>query len=209
MAWTLLVSCLLVEDNRGCERRGGGTERAAGRFSRSPRDSNPAPGGGSAAALVVAIAARLVGSVAQISAPSWNEAGGVQAQAEAIERRISPLVDLDARRYEEALHALGGRGSTPGEERDALLGEALARAAEPPLQIAEAAADIAELATLAAEHGEPAIRADVVAAATLAEAAAAAAATLVEVNLGTLMAGPRIEAGAPASQARRRGAPAR
>ena len=171
----------------------GALNEPVGEFLAALGDASPAPGGGSAAALVVAIAARLIGSVAQISAASWSEAGGTKAQAEAIERRIAPVVDLDARRYEEALHALAERSSAPAAERDAQLGKTLERAAEPPLQIAEAAADIAELAALAAERGEPAIRADAVSAAALAEAAATAAAALVEVNLGTLADDWRIE----------------
>ena len=171
----------------------GALNEPVGEFLAALGNASPAPGGGSAAALAVAMAARLIGSVAQISAASWDEAGGARAQAEAIERRIAPLVNLDARRYEEALHALAERSSTPAQERDTQLGEMLERAAEPPLQISEAAADVAELAALAAERGEPASRADALSAAALAEAAAAAAAALVEVNLGTLAGDWRIE----------------
>ena len=49
------------------------------------------------------------------------------------------------------------------------------RAAEVPLRIAEAAADVSELAALAAAEGKPALRPDAAAAATLAEAAVRAA----------------------------------
>ena len=58
-------------------------------------------------------------------------------------------------------------------------------AAELPLAIAEAAADVAELALLAAEEGDPRARADAVVAAALAEGAVAGAVELVERNLAT------------------------
>ena len=45
--------------------------------------------------------------------------------------------------------------------------------------------DVASLAAVVAERGEQALRADAVAGALLAQGAARAAATLVEVNLGT------------------------
>jgi formiminotetrahydrofolate cyclodeaminase len=52
-----------------------------------------------------------------------------------------------------------------------------------PLRIAEAAADVAELASVAAAEGSPHLRPDATAAAALAEAATRAAAHLVEINL--------------------------
>ena len=63
---------------------------------------------------------------------------------------------------------------------------------EIPLEIAEAAVDVASLAAVVAERGEQALRADAVAAALLAQGAARAAATLVEVNLGTTSADERV-----------------
>ena len=72
------------------------------------------------------------------------------------------------------------------EQRDFALGTALLRAAEVPLRIAEAAADVAELAALTAAEGSPHLRADATAAAALAEAATRAAAHLVDINLATV-----------------------
>ena len=83
-----------------------------------------------------------------------------------------------------------GDGAGGGDPQD--LGLALERAAEVPLEIAEAAVDVASLAALVAERGEQALRADAVAAAVLALAAARAAATLVEVNLGTTASDERV-----------------
>ncbi len=61
-----------------------------------------------------------------------------------------------------------------------------------PLEIAEVAVDVAALAAVVAERGDQAMRADAVSAALLAEAAARAAATLVEVNLGTTSSDERV-----------------
>jgi methenyltetrahydrofolate cyclohydrolase len=135
------------------------------------------PGGGTAAALTVAVAAGLVAMVARRSRESWSEAGGVAAQAVAVQERVAPLAEADAEAWAAALEALAaGRG-------DDELERMLADAVEIPLRIGEAAADVASLAALAAEMGEGTFRGDAAAAALLAEAAARAAGTLVSLNL--------------------------
>lgn len=131
-------------------------------------------GGGPFAAHVTAAAAMLLADIARASASTWPEARGVAAQAEALHDRTSPLADLSAKAYAEALAAEGG---------DFELGRAYAKAAEPPLEIAEAAASVAELAAYVAEHAEPARRADAVSAGLVAAGCAHAAAELVAVNL--------------------------
>jgi methenyltetrahydrofolate cyclohydrolase len=142
-----------------------------------------APGGGSAAALTVAIAAGLVAMVARCSRDSWPEASGVAAQALAIQDRAAPLANVDAKAWDEALAAL--RNVSDGEGGgDSALERALERAAAVPLEIAQLGADVAELAAHGAEHCDEAYRADAAAAVALATGAAHAAAHLVEVNLG-------------------------
>ncbi|MDH4176298.1 MAG: cyclodeaminase/cyclohydrolase family protein [Thermoleophilia bacterium] len=144
----------------------------------------PSPCGGSAAAVGAAMGAALVALVAR-SSPTWEEAGGVAAQASALRARLTELADEDVRAFGAALEAMAvARGS--GGARDHLVGVALEHAAEVPLAIAAAAADVAELAALAATEGKASVRADAVAGALLAEAAAVAAAHLVEVNLAML-----------------------
>jgi methenyltetrahydrofolate cyclohydrolase len=135
------------------------------------------PGGGSVAALVTATAAGLVAKVARASSDSWREARSVAAQADTLRDRVVPVVELDAETYEAALgtRAMGGD--------DFELGRAYARAAEPPLQIVETAADVAMLAKLVAGCGEQSMRADALTAAALAAGAARSAAELVAVNL--------------------------
>ena len=137
----------------------------------------PGPGGGSAAALTVSVAAGLVAMSARASAGTWPEARGVAAQARALLARTAPLVEADAEAWHEALSALAER---PAAEE---LEEKLTRAAQVPLSIADTAADVAALAALAAERGDGTYRGDAAAAAVLAEAGARAAAKLVAVNL--------------------------
>lgn len=150
------------------------------------------PGGGSAAALVTAIAAGLLAKVARGSGDSWPDAAGIAAQAECLRDRATPLAEADAEQYEAALRVREETGGEPGERRDFALGQAYAKAAEPPLQIVRAASDVAQLAIAVAENGEPALRADAVVAALLAAAAAKAAAELVAVNLTASASDPRV-----------------
>jgi methenyltetrahydrofolate cyclohydrolase len=152
----------------------------------------PAPGGGSAAAIVVAMAAGLVTMVARASKEHWPEAGGVIGQAETFRARVAPLAQADAEAYVEALTALRGREKLEERYRDQKLREALERAAEVPLRIAEAGSDLACLAALLVENGNPEVRADAAAAAVLAEGGARAAAKLVETNLGAMDDDPRV-----------------
>jgi glutamate formiminotransferase/formiminotetrahydrofolate cyclodeaminase len=132
----------------------------------------PAPGGGSAAALAGAMAAALCAKVARLSGD-----GGSTAQAAALCRRLTALAAEDARVFASALSELERR------DDDFKLGRALDRAADAPLRIAEACTDVAVLASLLAEQGSPALSADARSAAALAAGAPRAASVLVEVNL--------------------------
>ena len=152
----------------------------------------PAPGAGSAAAIVVAMAAGLVAMVARASKEFWPEAGGAIGQAEAFRARVAPLAQADAEVYREALSALRRREALEERYRDQQLRAALERAADIPLKIAEAGSDLACLAALLVENGNPEVRADAAAASLLAEGGARAAAKLVEINLGTTEDDPRV-----------------
>jgi formiminotetrahydrofolate cyclodeaminase len=138
----------------------------------------PGPAGGSAAALATTMASGLVRLVARVS-HDWEDAPGIAAQAAALGDRSLVLAEDDHLAYAHAVEQLRA------PDRDAALGRALRRAAEVPLQISETAADVAYLAALAAREGAEQVRADAWAAVTLAEAASAAAARLVHVNLAT------------------------
>src|SRR4051795_3409419 len=146
-----------------------------------------APGGGSALAITVANAAAVVAMAARVS-----DDPGLAAQAEALRARTAPLAQLDSDTYEAALAVRDQVAGLEPEQRDWQIGKAFARAAEPPLEIARAAADVAELAAELATAGSPVIRADAVAAAALAAAVARGALAMVAVNLTALGGDPRI-----------------
>jgi formiminotetrahydrofolate cyclodeaminase len=132
----------------------------------------PAPGGGSAAALVGAMAAALCAKVAHFSGN-----GGAAAQAAALCRRLTALADEDARLFTTALAELERR------DDDFKLGRALEQAADAPLRIVEACLDVAVLASSLADEASER-QADARSAAALAAGAARAATVLVEANLG-------------------------
>jgi formiminotetrahydrofolate cyclodeaminase len=150
------------------------------------------PAGGSVAALVAACAAALLAKIARASS-GWSESTGVAAQADSLRERATALVQEVAEEYEAALRARADESEAAGPRRDFALGRAYARAAEPPLQLARLAADVAQLAVVVAQNSDPALRADAVTAASLAAGAAGAAAELVAVNLTASATDPRVK----------------
>jgi formiminotetrahydrofolate cyclodeaminase len=145
------------------------------------------PGAGAVAALSAAAAAALVELAARATnRDDWHEAAGAAAQARRLRERLVPLARQDAEAYAAAVAKLQERGD------DYELGEALALAADLPLEIAGHAENVAALAAEASAHANPDLRADAAAAAALALGAAWAAAKLVEVNLAMHDADPRL-----------------
>jgi formiminotetrahydrofolate cyclodeaminase len=151
-----------------------------------------APSGGSAAAVTVAMAAGLVVMAAQASKEYWPEAGGAIGQAETFRARVAPLAQADADVYRDAVAILRRREEVSERYRDQTLRDALEKSAEIPVRIVEAGADLACLAALLVENGNPEVRADAVAACALAEGGARAAAALVEANLGATQDDARV-----------------
>jgi methenyltetrahydrofolate cyclohydrolase len=152
---------------------------------------SPAPGGGSIAALVVALAAGLVETVARASV-GWGDAKGLAAQAKALRERVEPLAQRDADAYEEALVALRLPDVIEPEVRRETIERSLSAAAEVPLAIAVIAADVADVAATAADCADPSTCADASVAAVLAEGAARGAAHLVAINLTTSAGDDRV-----------------
>jgi formiminotetrahydrofolate cyclodeaminase len=145
------------------------------------------PGAGAIAALSAASAAALVELAARATdTEAWPEAAGAAAQAHKLRERLVPLARRNAEAYQTAVAQLRDRGD------DFALGEALARAADLPLEIADHAENVAALAAEAAARAHPEVRADAAAAAALALGAAWAAAKLVEVNLAMHEDDPRL-----------------
>jgi formiminotetrahydrofolate cyclodeaminase len=150
------------------------------------------PASGWVAGVSASFAAALVAKAA-VRSEGWSNSAGARAQAIDLRDRLLALAARDAKAYEAALGAL--------EQPDDGLAPALAEAAEVPLALAEAAADVALLAAHATERADGASRADAAAAATLAAGAARAAAKLVAINLSTQPGDERIAAAARAVEA--------
>jgi len=154
-----------------------------------------APGGGSVAAVVGAMGASLTAMAARFSKEQWEDAAGAVAQAEALKARLLPLADEDARAYETVLLALRMPRDVDVDDdvRDAAIGDALSRATDVPLAIAEASLDVATLACELAERGNPNLHGDAAAAVFLSEAAVRTCANLVEINLATREGDERLD----------------
>jgi formiminotetrahydrofolate cyclodeaminase len=142
----------------------------------------PAPGGGSVAAIAVALAAGLSGMAARLSAGRLADAPELADRADASRRRVAPLAAADAESYGSVLAAY--REPDP-ETRKARARDALSGAAEVPLAVAEIGNDVAGVAARLAEEGNPNLRGDALAAVFLARAGVRAASALVGINLSS------------------------
>jgi methenyltetrahydrofolate cyclohydrolase len=147
--------------------------------------SDPAPGGGSSAAVAAALAAALLEMSAGIELarerPSQELSADTPARAAELRRQALALADQDLSSYAPVLDALRLPNEHP--ERAERLEAALTEASRAPLAIAELGAEAAELAARATSESDPAVRGDALAGTLIAEAATAAAASLVEINL--------------------------
>lgn len=147
----------------------------------------PAPGGGCSAAWAGAFGAGLVEMAASFTLARPKYAGvhhrmaDVRKEAKILRRRLLELAEADARGYEPVLLALRMPEQHP--ERRSRLDEAQSNAADVPLETAEAAARVAELAAETARVGNVHLMGDSATAAAVAEGASRAAARLVEINL--------------------------
>lgn len=159
----------------------------------------PAPGGGSAVALTVALSAGLTAMAARFSAQQVEDSEELAFQADQLRHRAAALVDEDARAYHAVLDTRRDCGAGSSTAR-----RALQHAAIVPLQICELAGQTATLAARLATDGNPNLRGDAITAALLAEAAACSAAILVRINIaaGAPDAGLSPRAAHAASQAR-------
>ena len=129
--------------------------------------TDPAPGGGSSAAL------------AETPDPALSD--DLPERARELRAQALALADRDLSSYAPVLDALRLPEGHP--ERAPRLEAALTEASQAPLAIAEAAAEAAELGARVTIASKPAVRGDALAGVLIAEAATAAAASLVEINL--------------------------
>jgi len=147
--------------------------------------TDPAPGGGSSAALAAALAASLLEMAACLELaretpdPALTEA--LPNRARELRAQALALADRDLSSYVPVIDARRLPAGHP--ERAERLEGALTEASRVPLAIAEAATEAAELGARVTIASNPAVRGDALAGVLIAEAAAAAAVSLVELNL--------------------------
>lgn len=145
-------------------------------------DRTTAPGGGAVAGVVAALAGALAGMCARFS-------GGDQAD-------VARLADgLRARAVELAQADLAVYAAYVGARRagrDDEVATALDETIRVPLEMAEVAAELAELAEGLARSGNPNLRGDATAAVLMGAAAARAGAVLVCENLAGTASDPRL-----------------
>jgi formiminotetrahydrofolate cyclodeaminase len=158
--------------------------------------SSPTPGAGPAVAWTCAVAAALVEMVSTIA--SGDDASARAAASARRERacllrlRALELAEADMTAYHAVLAA---RRQPAGPERTRQFGDALAAAADPPLAIAELAAEVAQLAADAGEQARGGVRGEAATAAILADAAAAACPPMLHLNLASRQDDPRLARG--------------
>lgn len=128
----------------------------------------PAPGGGAVVAIVASLAAGLTAMAARFAPEEWEPRATVVGRAEELRARLEPLADADADAY----------GAFMAERSD----ENVERIVAIPFELAESAAELAELAALVAAEGNPNVSGDASAGADLAAAASSVAARLVAIN---------------------------
>jgi methenyltetrahydrofolate cyclohydrolase len=139
----------------------------------------PAPGGGGAAGVTCALAAALIEMTAAFG--SGPEAETAKTRAAELRAAALQLAEEDRTAYAPVLEALALPAGSP--ERRQRLAAARSQASEPPLGIAEAAAEVAELGVTAARAAGPHLIGDALTGVLLAQAANRAAAALVAINL--------------------------
>jgi formiminotetrahydrofolate cyclodeaminase len=160
--------------SRAASGRSATTDDCLGRLLEAIASEEPAPASGSASAAVVAAAAALLEKCARLSARRWTGAVEAQEQAHALRLHAEELVEEDLHAYLAYVDAMRS-----GAGVDA----AHSRTVDVPLDVVRAAAGVTELADRLATNGNPRLRADALAAAILAAAAAKTGAMLVGVNL--------------------------
>ena len=155
-------------------------------FAEELASSAPSPGGGGAAALGGALAAALGGMVVSLTAGKKKCAANEDAlravgeRAEAARLALLAMIDADAEAFAPLARAYSLPKDDPG--REAVLEEALRRAAASPIRIAELCCEVIELLEGCAAMGSPLVLSDAASGAAIAEGALRAAVINVKVN---------------------------
>jgi formiminotetrahydrofolate cyclodeaminase len=163
--------------------------------------SDPAPGGGAAAALAGALGAALVQMTANLTvgrprlADVDDQARRIAARAGELRQRLAELGDADAAAFEQvgAAYRLPRQDDAQQAERTRTIQSALQAAAAVPLETARICAEVLAVAEEAAPILNPSVISDVMVGALLAQAGLEGAALNVEINLAAMTDSRAIE----------------
>ena len=159
----------------------------------------PAPGGGGAAALAVALGAALVAMTARLTV-GRRKFADVEAsmrrtaeRADQLRAEALGLVQADADAYGEVMQAFGMPRANQADKaaRGAALSESAVAASRVPLRVGSLAAELIELAGRTVETGNPNVISDAGAGAALARAAIRICEMNIDANRG-LIADPAV-----------------
>jgi formiminotetrahydrofolate cyclodeaminase len=186
------------------------SELSVARFAERLATRDPVPGGGSAAAVAGSIAAALVGMVVELSIGRPELAGHeaelrrIGEEAGSRRRSLLDLAERDAAAYAAVIAARRLARDTDDERaiRHAALAAATGEATSVPLETAESAAAVLELAARVAPLGNPHAVSDAGVAALLAAAAVRGALLNVRINLPYLAGDDPVRADASARAGR-------
>ncbi len=163
-------------------------------FADAVASLEPVPGGGSVSALAGGLAAALAAMVASLTLKKAQYADrtplmeDLRKQAGQLQNNLLDAVDRDAESYRQVLAAFGLPKSTDDEKqkRAAAIQAAFRQATEVPLQVAETALKVLDLAGTAASQGNPDMITDAGVGALLARSAALGALMNAQFNLASL-----------------------
>ena len=170
------------------------TEKSVDEFLDALASKEPAPGGGSGAALGGALAAALVSMVCNltIGKKGYEDVQEPMAdllrKSEAIRNELPQLLEADTQVYGKVMAAYRQPRKTPEQKRarNIAMQGALKEATDVPLSIAERCAQVVELALPAAEMGNQWAVSDAGVGVLLADASMRAALLNVYINLSSI-----------------------
>jgi methenyltetrahydrofolate cyclohydrolase len=163
-------------------------------FADAAASREPVPGGGSVSALAGGLAAALAAMVATLTltkdafADRAPEMQRLHDAAEDLREELLDAADRDAQSYRDVLAAYRRPKTTEEErrQRSAAIQAAFRHATEVPLQVAEAAIRVLELAATATRRGNPDMLTDAGVGVVLARSAALGALMNAKFNLTSL-----------------------
>lgn len=170
------------------------SEKSLQTFLDQVASAEPAPGGGSVAALSGALGASLVAMVCRLTLGKKgyeavnDEMQSILPRAEELQRALRDLMQADTDAYARVMDAYKLPKQTDAEKniRTRAIQDALKHASDIPLRVAELCAQVLELARPIAEKGNKNAASDGGVSALMAEAGLRGAALNVSINLGAI-----------------------